>query len=315
MIVDPVIIIGAPRSGTSMLFHILRTSQSFWSLPSEAFHIWNTFCHPSLHNWHSEELPHIFTEHEQREKIIRLYEEQIMPAWFWRRVDHSAIWRFNTTKVEKTGRKIKGELFIKGARLAHYLNPFRSLIQRRLLDKSLNNCLRLELVHQVFPDAKFIYLKRNGLHSIVSLINGWLNPDRFFTFYPPAPITIEGYTGTGWKFVLPEGWRNFDHCHLVDLCTWQWKICHEKILSFKHDHPEKFMDLKLEDLIARPEDHLQQLAAFINMPYGNFSQVIKSGMPRVNKTPDISQAGFPFADRIPKIGEEIAPLMKQLGYG
>ena len=43
MIVNPVLIIGAPRSGTSMLQKVLRNHPAFWSLPSEGDMIWDQF--------------------------------------------------------------------------------------------------------------------------------------------------------------------------------------------------------------------------------------------------------------------------------
>ena len=39
----PVIIIGCPRSGTSLLFRILSTSPYLWSLYRESNDIWNKF--------------------------------------------------------------------------------------------------------------------------------------------------------------------------------------------------------------------------------------------------------------------------------
>ena len=83
----------------------------------------------------------------------------------------------------------------------------------------------------IFPEARFIYVKRHGLASIKSLINGWLNPDRFITFCPPDPVKIVGYDRPEWKFIMPEGWRQFNNRHLAELCIWQWKVCHENILA------------------------------------------------------------------------------------
>ena len=316
MIVKPQFIIGAPRSGTSTLFHILRTSQPFWSLPSEGFHIWNTLCHPSMHQWISEEGddPETIPE-DQREKIRILYEKQSMPDWFWKYFTKPAnIWRFNKTRIAKIKRKFQGNLYIKAATILYYLNPARNYIKRRILDKSLNNCLRLDLVKSIFPEARFIYVKRHGLDTIKSLINGWLNPDRFITFYPPDPIKIIGYNRPEWKFVMPGGWRSFNNRHLVELCTWQWKKCHENILAFKQSYPDLFLEIKMEELTSDPQPVFKKIADFSDIPEQNFSSYIINEIPRLNQTPAETGQDFPFPELLGSIKDEIRPMMKKLGY-
>jgi hypothetical protein len=316
MITDPVFIVGAPRSGTSLLFHVLRTSQDFWSLPSEGFHIWNSVCHPSLRKWSSEEChdPGVLSETE-KENIRMFYERQSMPAWFWRYlVNPGRIWRFNTKNSQKTMRRLQGEIYIDLAKAIYHLNPVRRIIKRRLLDKSLNNCLRLELVKSTFPGARFIYLQRHGLESIRSLINGWLNPYRFVTFQPPYSINIAGYNREEWKFVMPDGWREFDGRHLVELCTWQWRRCHECILAFRDKNPALFTEIKFEDLISNPGRELKKLAGFIDVPFQKFASFLRDELPEINRTPDEKIQDFPFPDYLPAVRREIAPVMELLHY-
>lgn len=50
----PVFVIGVPRSGTTMLFHLLRESQELGSLPREGHDLWRTFHHPRYSGWDSD---------------------------------------------------------------------------------------------------------------------------------------------------------------------------------------------------------------------------------------------------------------------
>lgn len=50
----PVFILGVPRSGTTMLFHLLRESDELGSLPREGHDLWRTFHHPRLGGWRSD---------------------------------------------------------------------------------------------------------------------------------------------------------------------------------------------------------------------------------------------------------------------
>jgi sulfotransferase family protein len=50
----PILIVGMPRSGTQMLFHVLREHEAFGSLPTEGHNIWRRFHHPRSTGWHSD---------------------------------------------------------------------------------------------------------------------------------------------------------------------------------------------------------------------------------------------------------------------
>src|SRR5688500_5059707 len=52
----PVFIIGAPRSGTSLLYAILRKASALKHWPGESHEIWEADYHPSLRGWGSNAL-------------------------------------------------------------------------------------------------------------------------------------------------------------------------------------------------------------------------------------------------------------------
>ena len=52
----PVFIIGAPRSGTSLLFAILRSSSGLAHWPGEPHEVWEAYYHPALRGWDSNVL-------------------------------------------------------------------------------------------------------------------------------------------------------------------------------------------------------------------------------------------------------------------
>jgi hypothetical protein len=49
----PVLIVGAPRSGTSLLYWILRASSGLANWPGEAHEVWEADLHPALRGWSS----------------------------------------------------------------------------------------------------------------------------------------------------------------------------------------------------------------------------------------------------------------------
>ena len=50
----PILIVGMPRSGTTMLFQVLRASETLGSRPSEGHNIWRRFHHPRKSGWSSD---------------------------------------------------------------------------------------------------------------------------------------------------------------------------------------------------------------------------------------------------------------------
>lgn len=50
----PVFIIGASRSGTTLVFHFLRAHSGIGELRKEGHHLWNLFQHPRYRNWSSD---------------------------------------------------------------------------------------------------------------------------------------------------------------------------------------------------------------------------------------------------------------------
>ena len=310
MIESPVFIVGAPRSGTSLLFHILRTSLPFWSLPSEGQHIWDTACHPALRGWASEEchVPDALSE-SQRRHIVLLYEQQSMPHWFWKRmVDPDRIWEYSPTLTRRLG----GGLYLDATRLLFTLNPCRHAIGRRLLDKTASNSLRLELLQAMFPDARFIHMQRHGMPAIESMLKGWLHPRRFVTFLVPEPLHIVGYEGEGWKFMLPAGWREFADRHLTDICAWQWATCHRQILDFTQRIPDRCLAVKMEELVTNPARELRRLAEFLAAPVARFAEFLDGSLPAINATP--ARGSFPFPEHYDRIAAEIRPFLELMGY-
>jgi hypothetical protein len=69
----PIFIIGAPRSGTSLLFSILRTSSELSYWPGEAHEVWEADYHPALRGWSSNALDASDVEDRPADAIRRSF--------------------------------------------------------------------------------------------------------------------------------------------------------------------------------------------------------------------------------------------------
>lgn len=69
----PIFLIGAPRSGTSLLYAILRTSSKLAHWPGEAHEVWEEHHHPALRGWESNALGRADVTPQAAEQIRRAF--------------------------------------------------------------------------------------------------------------------------------------------------------------------------------------------------------------------------------------------------
>lgn len=69
----PVFIIGAPRSGTSLLYSVLRSAPVFAHWPGEAHEVWEADYHPALRGWSSNVLTAADVDSKAAQRIKRAF--------------------------------------------------------------------------------------------------------------------------------------------------------------------------------------------------------------------------------------------------
>ena len=103
---------------------------------------------------------------------------------------------------------------------------------RRFLDKTPENCLRVDYLDALFPDAQFVFLHRRGADNVNSLMEGWRARPRFVTHRLSEPLEgIGPLDGSRWSFVLIPGWRELRHAPLETICAHQYVACNEAVLA------------------------------------------------------------------------------------
>lgn len=214
----PIFVIGAPRSGTSLLFAILRSSSRLAHWPGEAHEVWEAHYHPALRNWDSNVL------------------------------DASDV-------TEQAAAYIKRQfLLLAGSR-------------RRLIDKTPRNAMRCAFIEALWPDARYVFLQRDGRDNVNSLINAWRTP-RYRTYRLPEPHSIPGVDPAWWKFVLYPGWRADASGPLEVVCARQWATCNEHALAAaKTIDRGRWIEVRYEDLVSDPASSIGRVMESLELPY------------------------------------------------
>jgi hypothetical protein len=202
---------------------------------------------------------------------------------------------------------------------ARYLySVIRELVgEHRFLDKTPKNVLKIPYLQALFPDAKFLFLKRDGRDVVASLIEGW-EVRQTPSYRLPQRLELADYRGRYWCFVLPEGWRDYARTSIADVAAFQYASCYDTALAdLRAVDPDAVKELAFEDLLARPREVTARLLEDLALPA---SEPVMDMAGRLHATP--IQSNSPprpekWRDRaevIARVLPRIAPTMERLGY-
>lgn len=278
---SPLIIVGAPRSGTSLLQKIIRESPGFCSVPRESQHIWHPHVQPSASDWRGELVSASLLEDSNAiGKIRSRFAAEAISFDDWQRISGNPI--ANNPLVRRIGRLLP-------AMAVKALSGFRRNVGRplRLVDKSVHAGLWLPLVDAVFPDAIYLHIVRNPARTIPSMIRGWQDGGRFVSHRVPFDLALSDYVGKrrNWCFPLPAGWQDYADTDLLQVTCFQWREINRSILDFAEQRclGPRYIRIRLEDLTNETRSTLAFLSEHCGIDRASLEQRFHDGLPVVNR--------------------------------
>ncbi|TDR16322.1 sulfotransferase family protein [Marinicella litoralis] len=229
---QPIFILSAPRSGSTLLFEQLIQQDHMWSIGNESHVVFSQF-------------PHLrFANGEQ---------------------DSSSL---NATHADaRTNRLIKAcfLFMLQNKQNQRYIDPKLTGLPKApiFIEKTPRNALNIPFILKIFPDARFIYLQRDPRQTIASLIEAWhlgIKTGRFAT-YPNLP----GWHLPAWCFLLPAGWRQMIGKSIAEIACFQWQQSNQTIeYELAKLDPNRTHRLDYYDLINNSHTTLCKVIKFIN---------------------------------------------------
>lgn len=194
--------------------------------------------------------------------------------------------------------------------------------RERYLDKFPRNCLRAAYLDALFPDAYFVYIRRDGRAVVSSLMTGWRTEGKFGRGTElPVPLSIEGYRGRQWRFLVPPGWEAYASGRsLAEVCAFQWVASNEAILAAREQiDTERWVDVRYEELVRWPQQVASRMLEGIGLPRDEAVLRWASELDaHVSKTAVTAPSHEKWRKEHPHEVESILPMieamMRRLGY-
>ncbi len=283
MIEKPLFIIGAPRSGTSILFRACSLHAELWHLPRESHVVFEGPLHPRC-GFVSNRITAADITPEIRSQVLRGFEQRVL----------------NLAVLSVDRRKwITDRSLPERVRNRAALVPLAALSRRRrpqrfrLLEKTPKNSLRVSALQHMFPDARFVFLQRNARQNIDSLIAGWRAADHFGPIrrhrfcaagYPITnELQLRDYDGPRWKFALIPGWQQLRGASVADVAAAQYFECNRiAVEDLACVDPTDVLRVDFSDFIANPLQTIRRIFRFADLQADSAAEAFAQELPRVN---------------------------------
>ncbi len=168
-----------------------------------------------------------------------------------------------------------------------------------LVEKTCANSLRVSFLNEVFPEARYIFIVRDGLDATGSAKLRWTAKLDFkyllekARFVPPADLPYYGFRYfwarlhkffsaekrvAFWGPALPDMEKILDQHSLNEICAIQWQQCVETAdLEFNELPREKVCRVRYEKFVNQPENELARIFRFlrVTVPAAQISAAIK----------------------------------------
>ncbi len=235
----PLIIVAAPRSGSTLLFETLKQIPGLWNLGDES--------------------------HKEIESIPGLAPEE-------------RGFISNALAAEDATPDRRGQ-FLRNITLQLRDHAGRRWLTRpdrpervRLLEKTPKNALRIRFLDALFPDARFLFLYRDAAENLGSMLDAWQS-GRFVTYG-----NLPDWPGPPWSLLLPPGWKALAGKPMAEVVAHQWRMTNQAILDdLSGLPPERWRTLDYASLVGDAPGVLRRTAEFIGMPAAAKTPLSPSG--------------------------------------
>jgi hypothetical protein len=283
LIKAPVIIIGAPRSGTTLLYRCLALHRDLWCLPAESHEILEGPFHPAHNGFVSNRVVAADLDEKIRIALTAAFDERAI----------------NLNRVlAEPDRLMASEAFLERVAKRFMIHAVGAISQRgrpraiRLVEKTPKNTLRVNMLAHLFPDARFVWLRRETAGNVRSIVRGWhardgwgpFRRERYATYPIASELRLRDYSGKWWKFALVPEWRSRAGTTVADVAAWQHHQClHFAAADLALLDPARIYTVEFEPFVQSPVDSMKALLDWCELERDPVVERFAAHLPRVNQ--------------------------------
>lgn len=243
----PIFIIGCPRSGTTILGEFFEKSP-YCNYYNE-IDFWEKNASDSLRSENFQKILQFFLPYTRKNLKMSIFFKGIRLA--------------GLESLKKLGMASSADDGARGQKLSkedvtdNISKKAKSFLsEKHLVVKRTPNSLRILFLKEIFPNAKFVHIIRDGRDIACSLMN--------------AP------SGMFWSYIKPPGWKEAKKKYKgVYRCAWQCKATLDVITEDSKKIPsEDFIEIHYEDLIQNPEKIMRDVFCQLGILFENPQKVI-----------------------------------------
>lgn len=268
---SPIILLSAPRAGSTLLYELLTNASALWSIRDESHHVLEAppALRPEARGFGSHALTAVDAD--------PVTAAALRSAFLMHMRDHA------------------GKRYIEA--------PQERL---RFVEKTPRNAFRIPFLNALFPDALFVFLLRDPVESISSMMELWENKNFHRSINLPG---WSGPKGFRWCMALPPEWRELTGRPTAEIAAFQWRACNEAIMDGLEAIPgERWCTLNYADLLSDTQTQIRRICEFAGIPYDEgLAQVLSGKLAHSSRV--ISP---PSSDKVQKNRAAIDPVMPSL---
>ena len=166
------------------------------------------------------------------------------------------VWEPKDRNLQMDHLKTRSDVTARDAdRITYAFGLYQKMKNRPVfVNKCPRSSVRIEFIHEIFPQAKFIHIIRDGRAVVNSLIDIINRED----FRKKRPLG---------GFCKPPNWKALTKLPPVERHAHQWVQIMEEIIQRRQIVSDNnWFDLKYEGLCANPSQQIEEVFEFIGLP-------------------------------------------------
>lgn len=261
---DPIILIGCPRSGTTITLYIMALhKQVAWvsnylhkQPQNENVTFWNRVY--DIPFWGKR----FYTQSTQKKtklgKVFKHYLPYPVEPWnFWNHYLENFQWERggDITPRRRTPDDISKEEIIKIQRAVHTVMKKQG--KKRFLSK-YTDFPRMKYLMKAFPNARFIHIVRDG-RAVAASYQTKIEKNKWNTW------NEKEWWASGWPDQWQTNWRE-NGSMMLGFVAYQWKFFVSEILKDAKSIPSgQYIEIKYKDIIDSPLDTFNEIFDFSSL--------------------------------------------------